>query len=90
MKIESSLNFRGVQTFLKKSDKFSKIPSLDDTLEFEFILTHLYSNIGSSSTSGRRDLVYFVPKRVGRLRVLCPLAPVQHCTKLGKKCSKLK
>jgi hypothetical protein len=26
-KFESSLNFRGVQTILEKSDKFSKIPS---------------------------------------------------------------
>jgi hypothetical protein len=26
----------------------------------------LYSNIGSSFTSGKRDLVYFIPKRVGR------------------------
>jgi hypothetical protein len=27
-KFESSLKFKGVQTFLEKSDKFSKIPSL--------------------------------------------------------------
>jgi hypothetical protein len=52
-KFESFLNFKGTQTFLEKSDKFSKILSLHDTLEYESILTHLYSNIGSSFTSGK-------------------------------------
>jgi hypothetical protein len=56
-KFEFSLNIKVVQTFLEKSDKFSKIPSSQDILEYEFILTHLYSNIGSSFTSGKRDLV---------------------------------
>jgi hypothetical protein len=37
-----SLNFYGVQTFLEKSDKFSKIPCLLDILEYNFILNHLY------------------------------------------------
>jgi hypothetical protein len=47
-KFECSLDFKWVQTFLEKSDKFSKIPSSHDILEYEFILTHLYSNIGLS------------------------------------------
>jgi hypothetical protein len=54
-KFESSLNFKGVQTFLEKSDKFFKIPSSHDTLEYNFTLTHLYSNIGSLFTSGKND-----------------------------------
>jgi hypothetical protein len=70
---------------MEKSDKFSKIPSSHYILEYEFILTHLYSNIGSSFTCGKIDLVYFIPKRIGYLRVLCPLSPVHHCTKPGKK-----
>jgi hypothetical protein len=41
-KLESPLNFKGVQTFLEKSDKLSKIPSSHDILEYEFILTHLF------------------------------------------------
>jgi hypothetical protein len=60
------MNFKGVQTFLEKSDKFSKIPPSHDILEYEFILTHLYSNIGSSFTCGRRDSVYFIPKIAGQ------------------------
>jgi hypothetical protein len=39
--LNCSLNFLGVQTFLKKSDKFSKIRCLLDILEFNFTLTHL-------------------------------------------------
>jgi hypothetical protein len=74
---------------LEKSDKFSKIPSSHDILEYEFILTHMYSNIGSSFTCGKRDLVYFVPERLGHLRILLPLSQVHHCSKLGKECSKL-
>jgi hypothetical protein len=31
-KLESSLNFKGVQTYLEKSNKFSKIPSSHDIL----------------------------------------------------------
>jgi hypothetical protein len=50
-KFESSLNFKGVQIFLEKSDTFSKIPSLHDILEYEFRLTRLYPNIESSFTS---------------------------------------
>jgi hypothetical protein len=68
---------------LEKSDKFSKTPSSHGVLEYEFVLMHLYSNIGSSFTSGKRDLVYFIPKRAG-----LPLSQVHHCTKLGKECSK--
>jgi hypothetical protein len=49
-KFEYSLNFKGVQTFLEKSDKFSKIPSSYDILKYEFRLTQLYSNIGSAFT----------------------------------------
>jgi hypothetical protein len=48
-----NLEFKGVQTFLEKIDKFSKIPSSYDILEYEFRLTHLYSNIGSSFASGK-------------------------------------
>jgi hypothetical protein len=49
---ESSLNFKVIQTFLKNSFKFPKILSWHDILEYEFTLTHLCSNIGSSFTSG--------------------------------------
>jgi hypothetical protein len=82
------MNFKVVQTFLKKSDKFSKIPSSYDILEYDFVFTHLYSNIGSSFTSGRRDLVYFIPKIAGQLSILLPISQVRHCTKLGKEYSK--
>jgi hypothetical protein len=83
------LNFEGVQTILEKSDNFCKIPSSHDILEYELILTHLYSNIESFFTSGRRDLLYFLPKRAGHVSILLPLSQFHHCTKLGKKCSKL-
>jgi hypothetical protein len=73
-KFESPLNFKGVQTFLEKSNKFSKIPSSHYILEYEFILTYLYSNIGNSFTSVKRDLVYFIPKRAGHLSILLPLS----------------
>jgi hypothetical protein len=43
----------------RKSDKFSKILSSHSTLEYEFTLTHLYSNIGSSFTSGKKVLSLF-------------------------------
>jgi hypothetical protein len=49
------LNFKGVQTFLEKSGKFFKIPFSHDILEYNFTLTHLYSNIGSFFTSGKND-----------------------------------
>jgi hypothetical protein len=52
-KFEYSLNFKGVQTFLEKSSKFTNILSSHDLPEYEFRLTHLYSNIGSSFTSGK-------------------------------------
>jgi hypothetical protein len=54
---ESSSNFKGVQTFLEKSDKFLKILYSHDILEYNFTLTQLYSNIGSFFTSGKNDLV---------------------------------
>jgi hypothetical protein len=71
-KFESSLNFKGVQTFLEKHDKFSKIPSSHSIVEYEFTLTHLYSNIGSSFTSGKRYLVYFIPHKSWPLRYIAP------------------
>jgi hypothetical protein len=52
-------------------------------------LTHLFLNIGRSFTSGKSDLVYFVPKRAGHLSILLPLSHVHHCIKLGKEYSKL-
>jgi hypothetical protein len=64
----------GFKPFLEKSDKFDKIPSSHDILEYEFILTHMNSNIGSYFKSGKRDLVYFIPKRAGHLSVLLPLS----------------
>jgi hypothetical protein len=48
-----SLNFEGVQTFLEKSDKFSKIPCLLNILEYNFTLTHLYLKFESYFTSGK-------------------------------------
>jgi hypothetical protein len=44
---------------MEKSDKFFKISSSNDTLEYNFTLTHLYLNIGSFFTSGKNDLVKF-------------------------------
>jgi hypothetical protein len=55
------LNFKGVQTFMKKSDKFSKIPSSHVILEYKFKLTHLYSNIECSFTSGKKVISLFHP-----------------------------
>jgi hypothetical protein len=77
-KFESSLNFKGVQTFLEKSDKFFKIPSSHDTLEYNFTLTHLYSNIGSLFTSGKNDLVQFILNVAGHLGMLGPLTQIHH------------
>jgi hypothetical protein len=71
-KFESSLNFKLVQTFLEKLDKFSKIPSSHDILEYEIIFTYLYSNIGSSFTSGDRYLVYFIPYKRLPLKYIAP------------------
>jgi hypothetical protein len=39
------MNFKGVPTFLEKSDKFTKIPCSHDIPEYKFILTHLYSKL---------------------------------------------
>jgi hypothetical protein len=64
---ESSLNFKGIQTFLKNSYKFPKILSWRDIIEYEFTLAHLCSNIGSSFTCGNKYLVNF------RLNHLCNL-----------------
>jgi hypothetical protein len=48
------MNFKGIQTFLKKSDKFYKIPYPHLVLDYKFALTHLYSNIRSSSQMANR------------------------------------
>jgi hypothetical protein len=88
-KFESSLNFKGIQTFLKKSHKFYKIPYPHYILYYKFTLTHLYSNIGSFFTSGNRYLVYFILNRVDHLRVLPPLSQVYHCSKMDKECSQV-
>jgi hypothetical protein len=88
-KFESSLNFKGIQTFLEKSDKLSKILSSHDILEYEFILTHSYSKVESSFTSENRYLVYFILNRADHLRVLPPLSQVYHYFKMDKECSKL-
>jgi hypothetical protein len=65
------LNFKRVQTFLKKSDKLSKIPSSHAILEYEFTLTHLYSNIGSSFNR-KRYFVYFIPHKSWPLKYIAP------------------
>jgi hypothetical protein len=57
IQFKSSMNFKGVPTFLKKSDKLFKIPSSLDILEYNFTLTHLYSNIGCFFTSAKNDSV---------------------------------
>jgi hypothetical protein len=77
-KIEIGLNLKGVQTFLKKYDKFLKILSSHNILEYNFILTHLYSNIESFFTSGKNDLVKFILKIAGHLEILCPLTQVHN------------
>jgi hypothetical protein len=74
---------------LEKSDKFSKIPFLLDILEYNFWLTHLYSNIGSFFTSGKNDLVKFILKIAGHLGVFGTLPQLHHRSKLGKEYSKL-
>jgi hypothetical protein len=70
------LNFKGVQTFMEKSDKFLKILSLHDILEYNFTLTYLYSNIGSFFTSGKNNLVKFILKIAGHLGILGPLTRI--------------
>jgi hypothetical protein len=67
------LNFKGVQTVLEKPDKFSKIPSSHAILEYEFTLTHLYSNIGSSFTSEKCTLFISYSIRAGHLSILLPI-----------------
>jgi hypothetical protein len=69
------MNFKGIQTFVKKSNKFYKIPYPHPILYYKFTLTHLYSNIGSFFISGN---MYFIPNRVGHLRVLPPLSQLYH------------
>jgi hypothetical protein len=66
------LNFKGVQTFLEKSNKLSKIPSSHSILEYEFTFTPLYSNIGSSFTSGKRYLVHFIPYKIWPVKYIAP------------------
>jgi hypothetical protein len=41
-KFDSSLNFKGLQTFLEKYDKFSKLSSSQDIHKSEFSWVHLY------------------------------------------------
>jgi hypothetical protein len=72
IKIETSSNFKGFQTFMEKSDNFYKILSSQAWLEDNFTLAHLYLNIGSSFTSEKKDLVKFRLNRAGHLRVLLP------------------
>jgi hypothetical protein len=85
-KFEFSLNFKCVQTFLEKSNKFYKSPSSHGWLEDNFTLPHLYSNTGSSFTSGNRYLVNFRLNHLGNLRWL-PQLPQDP--KLDKECSQV-
>jgi hypothetical protein len=77
-KFESSLNFKEIQIFLKKSDKFYKIPYPHPILDYKFTLTHLYLNIGTFFTGENMYLVYSIPNRAGHLRLLPPLSQVYH------------
>jgi hypothetical protein len=72
------LNFKGVQTFLEKSDKILKIPGSLDILEYNFTLTHLYSKFESFFTSGKNDLVKHILKIAGHLGMLGPLTQIHH------------
>jgi hypothetical protein len=45
IQFETSLNFKGVQTFWGKSHKFTKTLSWHDLQYYKFRLTHLYSKI---------------------------------------------
>jgi hypothetical protein len=83
------MNFKGIQTFLKKSGKFYKIPYPHPILDYKFTLTYLYSNIESFFTSGNRYLVCFILNKAGHLRVLCPLLQIHHRSKLDKECSQV-
>jgi hypothetical protein len=82
------MNFKGVPTFLEKYDKFTKIPCSHDIPEYKFILTHLYSNIRSFCTSGKKDFVYFILIMAAHLRILLHVSQVYHYSKLDKKYSK--
>jgi hypothetical protein len=73
-KFKSSMNFKGIQTFLKKPNKFYKISYPHPILDYKFIFTHLYLNIESSFTSGNRYLMYFILNRLGHLRLLPSLS----------------
>jgi hypothetical protein len=53
---------------MKKSNKFLKILSSHDILEYNFTLTHLYSNFGGFFTSGKNDLVKFHTQKSWPLR----------------------
>jgi hypothetical protein len=57
---------------MEKSDKFSKILSSHAIMEYEITVTHLYSNIGSSFTSGNRYFVYFIPYKSWPLKYIAP------------------
>jgi hypothetical protein len=83
---ESSSNSKGVQTFLKKSGKFFKIPSSHGILKYTFKLAHLYSNIGSSFTSENR---YFVNFRLNNVGILRRLPQLHHDSNLDKVCSQV-
>jgi hypothetical protein len=63
---------------LEKSDKFLKILSSHDILEYNFTLTHFYSNIGSFFTSGKNDLVKFILKIADHLGILRPITRIHH------------
>jgi hypothetical protein len=77
-KFESCLNFKGIQIFLEKSDKFLQIPCSRDILEYNFTLTHLYSKFKSFFTSGKNDLVKLILKITGHLGMLGPLTQIHH------------
>jgi hypothetical protein len=46
MQIETSMNFKGVQTLWKKYGKFTKILTQNDLHKSEFSWAHLYAKIG--------------------------------------------
>jgi hypothetical protein len=69
---------------LETSDEFLKILSSQDILEYNFTLTHLYSNIGSFFTNGKNDLVKFILKIADHLGILGPLTRIHHWSKIGK------
>jgi hypothetical protein len=69
---------KGFKPFWKNSDKFLKILSSHDILEYNFTLTHFYSNIGCFFTSGKNDLVKLILKIAGHLGMLGPLTRIHH------------